>query len=67
LVTADARTPMAVPEAAALLARSGAATPGRGVLDRPRTQVVLGVDERRFVERLVASLLAPLPVKEGPR
>jgi inosine-uridine nucleoside N-ribohydrolase len=35
--------------------------PAVGVPERPRTRVVTEVDGRRFIERLVAGLVAPLP------
>jgi inosine-uridine nucleoside N-ribohydrolase len=67
LVTADARTPVAVLRHQRCWRAVAPRHPGVGVPDRPRTQVVLGVDGGRFVERLVAGLVAPLPVREGGR
>lgn len=67
LVTAESRTAVAVLKHQRCWRAVAPRHPGVGVPGRPRTQVVLEVDGGRFVERLVAGLVAPLPVKEGGR
>ena len=39
--------------------------PALGVQGRPRTRVFTEVDGRRFLERLLAGLVAPLPIRPG--
>ncbi|MFN8619583.1 MAG: nucleoside hydrolase [Chloroflexota bacterium] len=67
LITAYQRTQVAVLQHRLCWRAVAPRHPGVGVPGRPTSQVITGVDGRRFIERLVDGLIAPLPQREGGR
>lgn len=65
LVTGDVRAVVSALKAEWCWRAGAPRHPALGVPERPRTQVITEVNRRRFLERLVAGLVAPLPIRQG--